>query len=310
MRVLIQNSIYALASIHLATLPVAWQRPPHATTTSPKAGLQQLAIAHFIDGRLTIVEFNGSVLRSESNFYFTSSSFGPDGTRIAGNAGGQLTVLDEMFKVSWRHQSPTPNVLNVSLSHDGSQIAVVGTRKDVSRAEIWVVEAAGPQRRVYEFAYNQTRDGSCSIGWDNSGRRLAFGVESQVRILDLTNGLSKEVSAGSEAAWSPDGKRIAYRGMNGQGRVLDLDKNTDESFGKGPIVSAIHWAPNSEYLLVQEESRHKSHTDLCVSDERLVIYRLFDNFRSEVYNTCGLRDWYFGWIVGPSRWMHTFRSPR
>ncbi len=48
--------------------------------------------------------------------------------------------------------------------------------------------------------------------------------------------------------WSPDGKKVAYQGLNGWLRVYDLNTKTTYSFGN-ITTGKSSWAPDSEYLI-------------------------------------------------------------
>jgi dipeptidyl aminopeptidase/acylaminoacyl peptidase len=264
----------------------------------------------FLNGRFLLIDFAGHVRSETSEFNFEASSFGPDGTRVVGLAGGVLTVLDRSLQVLWQRPSPVRGVLNLSLAPDSSEIAVVELGRNRLRRSLWLVKRSGAQRLVHEFNDDETGQGSSSIGWSPDGRSVAFGAGGQIRILDLDTGIARRIAAGTEPAWSPDGRWVAYRDEKGLGRLITPAGDGDKLFGQGKtIVSGAHWAPDSRYVLVQEEHGTRDQSPACGSDE-LVAYSVADNARVEVYDTCGLRDWYFGWVAGPAEWLRSFRSSR
>ena len=78
----------------------------------------------------------------------------------------------------------------------------------------------------------------------------------------------------------------------------------------GPkIVSGVHWAPDSDHVMVNEEYGSKYQARPCPENTRFVIYQISNQQRREIANPCGLRDWYFGWISDPARWIRSLSAP-
>lgn len=283
--------------------------PSYLATTKR---LRELAVGQVLNGRLLVLELMGPIHHGTIKPYFTVSNLGPAGTRVAGFSDGQVTVLNSLLEVLWTRPAPIQNVLNLSLSPDGTRVAIVGTGREVSHGSLWVISSEGDTLKTAEFTYDEARDGSCSIGWDSSGRRLVFGVEKRVRIIDLANGASKDIAAGSEAAWSPDGSWIAYKDPNEQGHLRNVRDEKEKILGRAGrrLSGSIHWSPNSELVLVQETHARTRQRSVCAPDDVLVVYRLADNYRSEIYDTCGLRDWYFGWMLAPNVWLRSVQMNR
>lgn len=144
-------------------------------------------------------------------------------------------------------------------SPDGARIAF---RSERDGGGLYVMDSTGENpRRVASAGYFPA--------WAPDNRRIAFCDEtfedanrrgfsnSRITILDLESGQSRRIEQTGDAVqpqWSPDGRLLAYWGLNGGGQrivyTVALDGKQppraitdDESFNVSPV-----WAPNGDAL--------------------------------------------------------------
>jgi hypothetical protein len=129
-------------------------------------------------------------------------------------------------------------------------------------------------------------------------------------LVDLSTDRITTVATGCDPTWSPDGNWIGYRDLTGTARLLGLSDATRKTLGRDRVLSRLHWSPDSKYVFVQEAREFLHGEQKCLSADELVTYRVSDGLSEDVYETCGLRDWYFGWIAAPGEWLRTVRSSR
>lgn len=99
--------------------------------------------------------------------------------------------------------------------------------------------------------------------WSPDGAYLAYSDLNQVSIYNLSNGTIHPVGNGSDPAWSPDGRLISYRISGGDIAILEVASGVTRQMGRGLGRSgAIHWSPNSRFLLFSEPAPWYLHIPL------------------------------------------------
>ena len=181
-------------------------------------------------------------------------------------------------------QSPERWDRSPSWSPDGKQIIFgsAGFFKGVVRSDIWVMDADGGNRR------NLTNDDAIDVNpdWSPDGKRIAFSsnragdwkkdFEGRWEIFvmnsdgtNLTN-LTNHPARDGGAAWSPDGKQIAFSSNRDEDGEKDPDANKDiyvmNADGTNPINLTNHpardsgpaWSPDGKQIAFSSnrEGRH------------------------------------------------------
>jgi hypothetical protein len=276
-----------------------------------RAGSSPGAIAQFMNGRFQVIYLNGRVREFENGaYFFTSLRFSADGRAVVGHLGLDLVVLSQSFETLWRIRAPQPNVWNMALSPLKTQVAFIGPA-DEGQASLGLVTSSGEKRRLASFR-RESDNNSPGLGWSPQGDRLVYGSEGHVKIIDVTTVASEDLGDGFEPTWSPNGKWIAYRRVDGRAELYEVATHQRTPLGRGPkITSMVHWAPDSEYVMVVEDFGGKPTKDpWCPTKTRFVVYGLVDGSRREIFSPCLLRDWYFDWISEPERWISGMRPLR
>ncbi len=226
-----------------------------------------------------------------------------------GNSGSYLVVLDQHFNALWRVHAPRLNPWIMALSPAKDQVAYIS----LSRAGSASLGLIGPSgsRKVLKTFQRDDRDGSYGLTWSPEGDQITFGAEGQVRTCDITHRTCEALGDGFEPTWSPNGKWIAYRNLGGRAERYDVATRKTSMLGPSRrVVSLVHWAPDSDHIMVQEElGPRKIFSPYCPNQTPLVVYGLTDGSRNEVFDPCGTRDWFCDWIADPSAWTSNASSP-
>jgi Tol biopolymer transport system component len=111
-----------------------------------------------------------------------------------------------------------------------------------------------------------------TISWSPNGSELAYGKDGTVYIYNLKEVASRSLAKGSNPLWSPDGGWISYRGPNGEAKLVDPSgEQSRQLIKEQTIVHALHWSPDSRYLLLT-----LTKDDGGLTWHHLMIYRLTD----------------------------------
>ena len=144
----------------------------------------------------------------------------------------------------------------LALSPDGRQIGMIALGK------LWLIDLHGRARAV--TAVPPSANG---LIWSPDGRQVAWSAGPLARqdiwITELRTGKHRKVShsAGSDwrAAWSPDGRRLAFLHNDWKIHLVDLAADNDSAEIIGPempysevaaFAEALQWLPRGDTLLV------------------------------------------------------------
>ena len=261
------------------------------------------AIAQFIDGRFLLVGLDGRVRQFDlrPKDFFTLARFSPDGKLIAGLTERTITVLNQRFELVWQRTIDSRNITGIALSPDGTKVAFLENDVRSRSARVEVVMAEGSRKIVDTVAFKEPAAQARGVSWDAKGERIAFGIGGEIRIVEANGGKKVSDAAGYDPSWSPDGRWIAYRSIDGQLTLLDVETHTHRAMGLR-LGSGVHWSPDSNYIFINEDYSSISSSAGCMANSRFVVYRLSDKARTVVYDPCGVRDANFGWISGAPEW--------
>ena len=136
---------------------------------------------------------------------------------------------------------------------------------------------------------------SQSAGWSPDGKKLVYGRQGQILLLDTTTHRSTVIDSGNDPTWSLNGRWIAYRSSRNQAILLDQKSGQKhvilERHELAPLP--LRWSPDSAYLAYVERYA-KDHTRwqlsvVRVNDEATIMVATFDPIRGYV------TDW--SWIL-------------
>ncbi len=192
----------------------------------------------------------------------TRAELSPDGARFV------MRIIrrtqDDIVNVSrdgrdWRDvTNDAPFDRYVRWSPDGNQLAFSSDRN--GGAEIWLCNADGTNLRQITFA-TKPDFGSGFPAWSPDGKRLAYFLEAQTYILDLSKNWNEQTPKKLPTAegvsgfvawdWSPDGKKLGGTIHDGKARFLGFYSFETGSYtkiaGNNEFIPA--WLPDSRRLV-------------------------------------------------------------
>jgi hypothetical protein len=300
--------IHAITLIAISMIFVDARKSCAADNHRTPEKLDRGAIAQFIDGRFELIHLSGRLREFEDrSHYFTSSRFSSDGQAIVGLMGLQLVVLNQNFETLWKIRPSNPNIWRLALSPSRTQVAFISLVSG-SKFALGIVDASGKEQHLANLDRGDN-DGSWGLSWSPESDRLVYGRNGEVKIIDVVARSSLTVGEGFEPTWSPDGKWIAYRRRDGRAELYNLARRVPVLLAGGvKITSSVHWAQDSEHVMVVEHSQEKTLSKAaCPLETRFIVYGPTDRSRKEIFITCMLRDWSFDWISDPAKWISSVK---
>lgn len=181
---------------------------------------------------------------------FLSNIDGKTNIYVINSDGTNLTQLTHSVQ----------NVLEMSWSYDGSQIAYTQGSSGLGYVDIYRVNVDGISQPV--LLTNSTY-GNWRPSWSPSGNVITFTSNRDgsydVYIMG-SNGenvtqLTTDGNIGSMPQWSPDGSKIGYRGAGDDYYYMNPDGSNVTLIADGNIDTGnFYWLSNSQILFEQPES--------------------------------------------------------
>ena len=185
--------------------------------------------------------------------------------------GGAATVVEFTADVSFTRPAFTPKrrtfdgpfgpapvrgIMHPVVSPDGKQVAFAAL------GDLWVMPLGGSPKRLTQDAFLET-----DPAWSPDGRSLAYscdrpsttlGAENgfmNLWVRDVQSGADRQLTHGSaaamQAAWSPDGTRIAFSDPEGQIQIVDVKSGaTRKAHDHLNEAGRASWSPDGNALVV------------------------------------------------------------
>jgi dipeptidyl aminopeptidase/acylaminoacyl peptidase len=264
-----------------------------------------LSIAQFINGRFLVVPFRRRIaFFDRPDRFFTLSETSADGRKIVGFRDGKFSVVDQHLEVVWARMSLARNVVSLAVSPDATKIVFAANDRSGRMNTLVLLPMRGTEKTLQIVPLERDDSARMPLSWDREGGRIAYASRGEIWILDVGERWASSVALGTVPTWSPDGRKIAYRSPSGEAKLLEVATGKSVTIGvaKRSVSASLHWSPDSEYVFVNEELR-PAPVGTCVTNSRIVVYRLLDLAKIVAYDPCGARDSTFGWLSGSSIWL-------
>jgi hypothetical protein len=156
---------------------------------------------------------------------------------------------------------------NAGVSTEGKSVAFYGTYKPPGSGMLNTTENRSKWVNGLMFASRGTAVSAVftnpipkrpdylvsSISWSPDGSAFAYDYLGKIHIFEVAGKTSRTVASGSTPNWSPDGHWIAYRTPEGTAYAVDPSTGRGQDlFGHRQILAAVHWSPDSRYVMLSE----------------------------------------------------------
>lgn len=212
---------------------------------------------------------DGTAIAAARRFWFPSTGRGYAEIYLIDAATGAMTDLTQRHENRVFHGSP-------AWSPDGHRLAFHRRRTSaggvIDESQIHVLEVDGSESRLLV-------DGGSDPAWSPDGSQVLFTgstgqMSGAICVVDVVSGavevLSRDPAGECCAAWSPDGRHIAFLSLrDGKGDIFVMDRrgaaqrNLTTQLGvMMPRVQPPAWSPDGQYLVGVSRSFPDSRHDV------------------------------------------------
>jgi len=281
-------------------------------------GLGLIRVLNFVSDEVTFDPPRRFQRDPFSWWSFYNNTTSPDGRSIIGvydslmsGRKGQDITLEDIRAGRVKRQSPgivysdpegkekwhLPihfHIGNLAISATGDKVGLQG------KEGLAYVSVSSNEVQIIDPAADDPHSTSHRIAWSPSGDRIVYERDGKILVLDLASKQSKQLAAGFDPSWSPDGRWVAFRSPEGSGVLMSPSGNESKVVLPGKKLSgALRWSPDSEYLLCSESDAAFLPARLLTEmTSQLVIYRVRDGAQYVIVSAIpvGVGE-AFEWIV-------------
>jgi hypothetical protein len=314
---LIGTALVAITSSCTAADPSLVQELRHKAQTE---GLGLIRVLNFRSDEITFEPMNRTQRDPFSWWSFYNNTMSPDGTSVlgvynrytSGKKRQDITLEDLRTR---RVKYPEPGIVLVDADgkerwhrtvlnfHLDANLAITSHSDKVAlqgRDGLAYLTVASNELHVVDSTAGESHFTSHRVAWSPSGDQIIYERDAKILVLDLASMQSKQLAAGFDPSWSPNGRWLAFRSPEGSGVMMSPAGNESTMVLPGRKLSAaLRWSPDSEYLLCSESDAAFLPARLLTQmTSQLVIYRVRDGAQYVIVSAIPVGDGEaFEWIV-------------
>ncbi len=241
-----------------------------------RAASEGLPLVHIHGEPVMILKSNGEWITETNPRELSSAWLSNDGTATVWSVNYLLQhspwfcatplIIESAGDVgNWTLPGEVMNA-TAGVSPDGKSVAFFGTYKPPGSGTLntlenrskWLTGLMFARRgagvnAVFTIPIPKTPVLVSSISWSPDGSAFAYDYQGKIYIFDIAGKNSRVVASGSNPNWSPEGHWIAFRTPEGVAYAVDPSTGRGRDlFGHRQILAAVHWSPDSRYVMLSE----------------------------------------------------------
>ncbi len=202
--------------------------------------------------------------------------------------------------------------LLAAVSVRGDKVAALFRNRGTGRVSLQAGDAAwvNPSEVYFKtFGKNDSAGGANtyngeSFSWSPDADHIVYSLDGEIYIFDAVTHSKRSVIAGSDPAWSPDGRFIAFRNANHELALYDVSNGRPRSLVSNMKVTGFpRWSPDGKYILFTRFSVLLAlRNPLTMPATDFMVVRVGDGATTAVFTPgMGLENRGFYWIVTGGR---------
>ena len=106
------------------------------------------------------------------------------------------------------------------------------------------------------------------------------------------------IAAGTEPAWSPDGRTVAYRNTKGDFVLRHItEQNASKLFSGKDVWTPLQWSPDGRYVMFVGGFGSKDLGLNCLEPKKVMLYELPTKKRRFVHQLCKSAPYFLAWAT-------------
>jgi hypothetical protein len=250
--------------------------------------------------RSEIIPFDATAYQIISPRFDVPTAVNPSGDGIAVVHDRNSFAVESLVKGNLlaRIRADTLNVSNVALAPNGTTIAFEGVVNSKTNPSLGLFYVSSGLSVPFLIRPSPLICGD--LAWSPDSKELVFEDSGEIYIFSTDTKITKWVSKGHNPNWSPNGKWISVKAVDGKAFFVSIPDTSVRIIGPANVEWSMRWSPDSKYVAYTE--RVKFWRTGRIACSRVNVYRMSDGATETVAWTggfeCPMNDvnYRFVWI--------------